>query len=160
MCLLLLFLLDPSCSTIKSGTTGVNRVIPSQSSIDRILLGSTQDDVIKVMGQPTQTGVDQKNNILIFRYSFERNGKTLPRFQFIFSKKENKLTAKYKDIYKDDPESSIEFWKSKYSSKDLTLKSKQIIDGHSITTRYFIDLDPTTSLEVEKNQVVMIFWNQ
>ena len=128
------------------------------NQIEEILMGSLQEDVKKALGEPYQVVKDEASGDTVFIYTKDAGHGLLPWAHFVFGK-DLKLKLKYVEIYSWDKESKIENWNKKLQPKELTLKSKIICTGHSVTYRNFIEMDPSTRLEVENNRVVQISWS-
>lgn len=82
----------------------------------------------------------------------------LRRFTFIFNKKTEKLISKSVDIGDDDPESSLDFWKSKFPQSIFKVESKTTSHGHFWITGEWISVDENLTLSVSKSKVVQASW--
>ena len=153
--ILIFSIMNLSCSSINRADIKKDE----DSAIENIKFGSTPEFIIKVMGEPYQAGSDEKSKVSALRYVQTHLGKKRSRENFVFSEGTG-LTLKYLDIYDDDPESSLDFWRSKFPNKDLVIKTEQVVSKHSIDYNQRIEISPKQSLEIKNNKVVTIYWEK
>lgn len=149
-----------SCSSFDKAVVS-NLVMNSSSTaaIESIQFGSSQEIVVKSMGQLAQKGSDEKSGLTVFRYVQNYNGDVRSREHFVFDGSGG-VSLKYLNIYDDNAESSLNFWKSKYPEKELIVEKSQVISKHSITHNQSIQVGPKQSLEIKHNKVVTIYWEK
>jgi hypothetical protein len=139
----------------------MNTTTPDQSRrtiFDQIQLGISSDDVERAMNKPDRQGSNESD--FVFLYTIIRKGKVLPRESFTFKKSDKKLIVKFLDFYDDDPESSVDYWKSRYPQGDFSVKSKTTNMGHYMILNQFINVNSELTLSINNNthQVDQASW--
>jgi hypothetical protein len=127
-----------------------------RNAFDQVQIGMSSDDVTRIMSAPDRQASNEK--YLVFLYTINHEGKILPKENFTFSNGDKKLTVKFLDIYSDDPESSLDFWKSKYPEGDFSIKSKTTVTKDFITFSQYIKVNSNLTLSIEHDKVSQAAW--
>ena len=142
-----------SCSSMNN-TISPDRL--RRNAFDQVQIGMSSDDVTRIMSAPDRQASNEK--YLVFLYTINHEGKILPKENFTFSNGDKKLTVKFLDIYSDDPESSLDFWKSKYPEGDFSIKSKTTVTKDFITFSQYIKVNSNLTLSIEHDKVSQAAW--
>ena len=138
-------------STINKSDSNLDYI----AKVEGVSLNSNKNDIIKSFGETKDSGTNAKEEFFALGYP---DSKMLRRFTFIFNKKTEKLISKSVDIGDDDPESSLDFWKSKFPQGIFKVESKTTSHGHFWITSEWISVDENLTLSVSKNKVVQASW--
>jgi hypothetical protein len=152
-------ILSFSCTSIDRPDPKTIQIHRQNNFIENISFGISQEELAKLKGEPSKKAFDEKSQASIFCYIENKDGVVLPRENFVFNPDDG-LTAKYMNVYEDEPESSLDFWKLKFPANDLTIKTNQIISKHSINYEKYIEINPKQTLVIKNNKVVKIYWEK
>lgn len=123
--------------------------------IEGVPFNSNKNDIVKNFGETKDSGLNEKEGFFALGYP---DSKMLRRYTFVFNKKTEKLISKSVDIGDGDPESSVDFWKSKYPQGKFKTESKTISHGHFWTTDEWISVNKNLTLSVSKNKIIQASW--
>lgn len=160
---LVLLVFTNSCADLivkdKNLITGESK----QDIISQIKINCNQDDLIKHLGEPDLKSLsdkqnlnNDKSNLQSFVYFDKEKNKNRTRYSFIF--KNNLLIKKYMNVYEDDIESDIAYWKKKYPEQTFKSEEALLLNKHITKKINSIEIERNKFLELENDKIVRIAW--
>ena len=146
------FLMLFSCQTTQeSKAQNVNYIL----RIEKVSLGSRKINIIKEFGETKDMGQNKEKGTYALGYS---DGKVPRRYSFFFNQQDDLVFSKSIYIYENEPESSLDFWNTKYPNGNFKIENRTTDHGHYWSTDSWIAVDKNLTLTIEKKMVSQANW--